>query len=239
MIRTRQDLRNLIRRTGFDVVRFRGDFAQHQQHLLRSRGIDALADVGANEGQYASRARLIGYRRSIVSFEPSPIAAGRLQDRARSDSRWTVHSVAIGAVNARTQLNVSANSVSSSLLEMTEAHERAEPRSAYVSTVTVSVRPLDDFADQLGARVWLKIDVQGGEMAVLDGAARVLESTEVIQAELSLTELYRTAPTALELLTRLASAGFRLVNIERGFTDPASGALLQADGLFVRDGSGQ
>lgn len=233
MSRVKESLRRLARQSGWDVVRFRGDFARHQLHLLETRQIGVVADVGANEGQYASRLRLLGYGGPIVSFEPYPTAARRLRQQAKKDGRWTVHEVAVDRAPGQKTLNISANSVSSSLLQMTGRHIAADPHSDYVDRVDVQAEPLDAFIDDLEGCIWLKIDVQGGERGVLEGATKVLERTEVIQAELSLVELYRHAPTALELITELAAMGFDMVNVEPGFTDRESGALLQADGLFL------
>nr|MDQ6949784.1 FkbM family methyltransferase [Actinomycetota bacterium] len=203
-------------------------------HLLSARSIAVLADVGANEGQYALRLRALGYEGPIVSFEPSPEAVSVLRHRAAADGRWVVNEAAIGAGHGRKSLHVSGNSVSSSLLEMTDRHLAAEPAAAYVATIDVDLQPLDAFCERLAGPLWLKIDVQGAERAVLAGAERVLRHTEVIQAELSLVEVYHGAPTALELVSELSARGFDLVDIERGFADGGTGALLQADGLFLR-----
>jgi hypothetical protein len=38
-------------------------------------------------------------------------------------------------------------------------------------------------------------------------------------------------------LVGLEARGFRLAGLEPGFEDPATGELLQADGIFVREGA--
>ena len=233
----RERIRSLVRSTGWDVVRFRGDFARHQQHLLEHADIECVVDVGANEGQYGMRLRRLGFRGDIVSFEPIPAASAILRRRCENDVRWTAHEVAIGDRSGTVALHLSGNSVSSSLLDITPRHVGAEGTSAYVGDVSVAIEPLDSYLALLPERLWLKVDVQGAEVAVLRGAELVLKRTHLIQIEMSLVELYRGAPTLLGLQTHLDQLGFDLIDVERGFTESESGALLQLDGLFGRRGT--
>ena len=66
----------------------------------------------------------------------------------------------------------------------------------------------------------LKIDTQGFELPVLRGAEGILQHVELIQAELSLVELYEGQAGYLELLNHLAEIGFMPWMFLPGFTDP-------------------
>jgi FkbM family methyltransferase len=206
--------------------------------LLRTRGITLVLDVGANEGQYAQRVRAAGYRGRIVSFEPLAEAFARLERNAAADPAWEARRLALGDRDGEARLNVAANTTSSSLLPMRERHVRSAPQSAYVGTATVPAARLDSIWDtvaRLGERAWLKLDVQGYEPAVLDGAEVALGGVDVVQAELALVPLYEGDVPWRQLVDRLADRGFRLAGLEAGFEDPDTGELLQADGIFVRD----
>ena len=82
--------------------------------------------------------------------------------------------------------------------------------------------------------VCLKADVQGYEKFVLEGAIETLKSTRVIEVELSFFPLYEASPLFIDMAEYLKKIDFSLVSIEPVFTDPKTGYLLQADGIFVR-----
>jgi FkbM family methyltransferase len=208
--------------------------------LFRSSSFSFVVDVGANTGQYGLLIRSCGYRGPIVSFEPLPKAHAELVARAAPDPHWTVADrSALGAAEAQMTINVAGNSVSSSLLDMGARHLGAAPHSAFVATEAVPVVALDDCieryvdADQNG---FLKIDTQGYEIEVLRGAHRCLSSRiAVVQTELSLVELYAGQPMMLDVCNFLKQYNFNLRQIIPGLKDPASGRLLQLDGVFFKD----
>jgi hypothetical protein len=72
---------------------------------------------------------------------------------------------------------------------------------------------------------------------VLAGAGAVLERATALQVELSLVPLYAGAPTLRRMLGLCEDAGFELHGLVPGFHDPASGRLLQMDGLFLKSGA--
>lgn len=229
-----------LRRFGVDVIRYpgRGTAIGRRLRLLRHFGITVVLDVGANDGGYARELRRAGYQGQIVSFEPLPDAFAALSALAANDERWQVLNVALGEARRPATLHVAANSVSSSMLRVLPRHLSAAPDSRYVRDVDVELRPLDDvFTDlvDVGDRPFLKIDAQGYEGRILDGAASVLPRVHGVQLELSTVPLYGDAPTLCELVGRLESAGFALMGVEPGFSDPGNGRMLQLDGLFFRE----
>ena len=86
--------------------------------LARYR-VDCVVDVGANRGQTGRRLRRLGYRGSIVSFEPVPRAFEELAREAANDRAWSVHQLALGREDGTTTMNVVPGTLSS-LREPTE-----------------------------------------------------------------------------------------------------------------------
>lgn len=206
--------------------------------LLDFHKIDTILDVGANDGGYGELLRKGGYGGAILSFEPLADAYEKLLCATAGDKRWHVAPrMAIGATNGEIEINISGNSTSSSILPMKALHESAAPQSRYVGTETVPVRSLDEFAhpvlDQAHA-ILLKIDTQGYEMPVLDGATRLLERVVGVQIELSLAPLYDGQKLFLEVIDWLALRGFELWSVIPGFVDSNSGRMLQMDGVFFK-----
>jgi FkbM family methyltransferase len=229
-------LRRMLRRFGVDVVRYdeRRSSDLRRLYLLSRYGVEVVLDVGANDGSYAAGLRAFGFRGRIVSFEPQAAAYERLAHRALSDPLWECRPVAVGAAAGVVALNISANSSSSSLLEMESRHVAAAPTSRYVAKEQATMISLDE--SQLlepGERALLTADVQGFELEVLRGSERTLEQVELVEVELSLVPLYAGAPLLPEVYEHLRERGFALVGLEPVLLDPA-GAVLQLDGLFAR-----
>lgn len=207
--------------------------------MLHQRGLSTVLDVGANDGGYATDLLAAGYRGAVISFEPIPDCYQTLLEKtAKHAPRWTVGPrVALSNEDATATFHLAGNSVSSSLLTMTDEHTSAAPASATVGTLEVTTKRLDTVLPQLGllGHLFLKLDVQGAEQLVLEGAADALRGPiRGVQLEMSLEELYSGQSTARALDDTLRAAGFACWDMVPGFRDPKSHRLLQYDGVYFR-----
>ncbi|MBI5717036.1 MAG: FkbM family methyltransferase [Burkholderiales bacterium] len=236
----KHSLKMAARQFGLDVSRYNAVESAEARlfALLKTHRIDTVIDVGANDGGYGSLLRRGGFEGAILSFEPLQEAHARLVAAAQADPRWFVHARgALGAVNGEVQIHVAGNSASSSILPMHETHEKAAPESKYVGVQQVPVRRLDEIRHEVldkAGRTLLKVDTQGYEMPVLQGAERLLPRIAGVQLELSLTRLYEGQVLYLEMIQWLQARGFELWNVIPGFIDPVSARMLQFDGVFFR-----
>jgi FkbM family methyltransferase len=230
--------RRFAHQLGLEVVRYDGRrfVARKRIDVIRAAGVNVVLDVGAGIGQFVDWLRDEGYEGRIVSFEPVTETFARLQRGASADSSLTCVNLALAERNGEAVVNVAGNLWSSSLLPMTPEHEAAAPASAYVREEDVRLARLDSL-DLLRPedRAYLKIDVQGAEAAVLDGAAGVFDQIVAAELELSLVELYEGQELLPALQERMRAQGFALVWLgESIFRDPASDEILAVDGIFVR-----
>jgi len=199
--------------------------------------IDTVLDVGANVGQFASELRQGGFKGRIVSFEPLSEAYAILCKKAKNDSGWLIHSRgALGNQDGETTINVAGNSVSSSILDMNKSHSSAAQESAYTGSETINIQKIDSIADQYlsNNKTFLKIDTQGFESQILDGAVNTLPDIQGILLETSLIELYKGEVLWQDMINRLEKDGFTIWSIERGFTDSQNGRTLQCDVVFFK-----
>lgn len=203
--------------------------------ILNHFGISKLYDVGANTGQFASTMRGLGYTEEIVSFEPLSSAYEQLLKNAATDKKWTCENFALGDEEIIAEINISGNSYSSSMLSMRQEHIDYDPNSSYIGTEKIQIKTLDSvFTNYSNTddKVWLKIDTQGFEKQVIEGALNSLSKITILQLEISLTSLYEEEPLFDELYPYIIEKGFELYTIENGIRDLKNGRLLQIDCLF-------
>lgn len=231
-------LKKAIHEAGYKLIRLEDEPNRRRIKIMRYHGIQTVIDVGANVGSYGAELRETGYSGRIISFEPTSQAYEQLAARAKADRSWSVVNAAIGERDGVVTVNVAANRAeSSSLLPMMELHERCAPYARYVSTETVRLMTLSDaLPGDIGEqdKVMLKIDAQGYEYMILQGALKILPKVELIECELSLVPLYVGQLLLPEMLSVLKSLGFEPVQFMPAFTDPLSGHNLQVDGIFAK-----
>jgi len=184
----------------------------HLKALLRALKINFVIDVGANIGHFASELRGMGYRGFICSFEPIERAFLSLQAEFGCDPLWRGYQVALGNENARRTMHVyPQRTFMSSLLS-----PRGTPTG--LEKEEVSVRRLDGLFEEMLSpvaepRILLKLDTQGFDLRVFEGAAGCIGEIRGLQSELSVVPSYEGMPSYLEALSAYEHAGFQLLNL--------------------------
>lgn len=221
-----------------DVVRVSGQYTlkAHIATVIEKYGIDAIIDVGANEGDFGSLMRGIGFKGEIFSFEPVAEAFGILASRAINDDKWHAYDFALGSEAGVSQINVSRFSQFSSILSANEYGNSWENMQVEHQQAIV-IKTLDQcFSEGIihgGKRYLLKMDTQGYDLEVFKGAKDSLSSVCCMLSELSLIPLYEGMPNYLESLAIYAGEGFSA----SGFypiTRHQNLALNEVDCMFVR-----
>ena len=231
-------IRKLFRKVNsIRLNHFSGSILKTRVRHLEKYNIKVLLDVGANRGQFAYYTRKAGYKNKIISFEPLLSAYEILNVFTRNDANWEAVNMALGNREGSIDINISANSYSSSILEMMPEHLRIAPQSAFVGKQAVEMYRLDNVIDRYTKDLnttFLKIDTQGFEKNILEGAENCLKQIKGMQLELSFIELYKGEALFFEMLKFVCDKGFTLYTIEPGIYDKNSGQLLQVDAIFYR-----
>jgi FkbM family methyltransferase len=214
-------------------------FSRQLVQVASDLKLDLVLDVGANEGQFARELFWAGYGGRIVSFEPQSEVHVLLSAAARGQDRWTVAPpLALGADAGTLKLAVFNRTDMSSFLPATELAGRAIPELTQTGSIDVPVARLDDLFDdhvRVGERVLLKLDTQGYEREILNGAEAVLPKIPAVLLELSASPLYAGQPGYLQLLNMLESQGFRLWHLSPGYFCKRTHRLLDFDALLVSE----
>jgi FkbM family methyltransferase len=180
-------------------------------HFVRLVGPGAtVIDIGAHAGYYTLLASILaGDSGSVWAFEPDPINARFLRDHMNVNHRRNVHVEELAVSDARG---------SARFRHGTGSGTGRLDRDGDLDVGTVR---LDDFCREHAIRPSaLKIDVEGGELAVLDGAAEVIESTRPV---IFLSTHSRAGHE--ECLRRLRALGYTFQPIGAGGIDDAREVL--------------
>ena len=187
-------------------------------HLIRhlvAPGTTAL-DIGCSIGIYA--AEMARYADKVIAFEANPAVAQFA--RAVAPRNVEVVNVALSSAPGRATLKIPRNPKGATIDELATIEPGNPLHAGDAATTEVEMKRLDDFA--IANCSFIKIDVEGHEEAVLDGAAALIASQRpvlMIELDESLNKgaLARLAAryAALELsrlfpLTRQAAPGQRI-----------------------------
>jgi FkbM family methyltransferase len=168
-----------------------------------------LIDVGANKGQFSLVARSLFPQIEIHAFEP--LERERKLLASVVSQPINIYATALGETEGEATFFVTSRADSSSLLKPGNG-QKAAYGVTLSSTISVPVSRLDDVLDpaKLPRPIFLKADVQGGELAVFKGATKCISSLGAIYCEASFEELYDGQPLVDEVVSFLNKAGFHL-----------------------------
>jgi FkbM family methyltransferase len=198
-----------------------------QAENLRAFGFApaTLIDVGAGDG---TRAIYEAFPDShLVLIEPLVEFERDLEDLVRRRGAEYVATAVGDAVGTATLRVNPGNLFMSSLLQASSLPETGpELRSIPVTT-------LDALLEERGWKppFGLKLDAEGFEHRVIAGGRRVLEDTDFVIAEISLSKRFEESCTSKELIGLLGSCGFEVADILHAGPSPLG---VHADALFAR-----
>lgn len=182
-----------------------------------------IVDVGVADGTLELYRHFPGSKLALVEpieeFQPSI-------DAILAKLPGTVHYVAAGPEDG--DVSFAVDSAVASL------HNAKLATGGRAVARTVPMRRLDTILPNVEAPVLLKIDVEGFELGVVDGASELMTSVEVAILE---TRLIRTAEGGAifsEVCSHMAARGFEVYDIIDMIARPLDGALTLCDVVFVR-----
>lgn len=212
----------------------------HLKRIFEKYEVDCVFDVGANSGQYARMLReKVGYRGSIISFEPIPALSEALRMQARYDPLWEIYTIALSKSDGEASFNIMSDNQFSSLQPpMSNLDDRFKNSNSVTDRITVALSRLDSLFnnlrdEKLFSRPYLKIDTQGHDLSVISGAKTCLSQFIGVQSELSIVSLYEAAPRFDLVINEMERLGFGL----SGFVPNNAGhfpRLIEMDGIFLR-----
>lgn len=210
----------IARLFGYELIRRKrqATLDSHIIQLISHCRVDLVLDVGANIGRFGKKLRQEGYRSEIHSFEPVHQTFEVLQKESRNDDLWHGHKLALGDARGRQSINITASSDFSSFLDPNSFGREQYKEVSLSRKETVEVSTIDDFlAAHIGnvdqKRIFLKMDTQGYDLKVFDGARRSLPHIVCMLSELSLIPIYAGMPHYLQALRHYEDHGFAITGL--------------------------
>jgi FkbM family methyltransferase len=231
----RQLLKKLAYQTfksvGLDIPRpgMRTTLAGVLDHLLKlDFKPQTVIDVGVAYGTFELYEKFPEASHLLV--EPLSEFEGVLQDICRKYRAQYVVAAA-GDKPGKLVINVHPELEGTSLFKESEG-SRADGVPRDIPVVT-----LDDVCGEKNFQgpYMIKVDVQGAELQVLEGAKQILKETEVILLEVSLFQFMVNGPQLYEVVSYMKERGFVVYDIFGGHNRPLDGALAQIDMAFVKE----
>jgi FkbM family methyltransferase len=214
--------------------------------LILGRGLHCLIDGGAHFGETALNFADEFPDALIFSFEPTPEAFEELRRNTTCYPNIKLINACLGEKNGTAILHVNNDTQTNSLLETAKESSRwvASELAMEKTTAEVPVYALDDFVpEQINRPVdLLKLDVQGYEQKVLQGAARLLgrAAFPLIYLEICYVPQYRGQTSLPDLYGLLYGYGYRLVSTYPSEFDARSYRYrVGGDLLFVHESYGK
>ena len=175
---------------------------EHLRQIFRLCNIDCVIDVGANKGQFGKLIRRqVGFTGPILSFEPVAATFAELKKASHGDSAWQCFNIALGALTDRIPINVTNSDSFSSFLPP-RAVSGFVGSNAIISTQECAIERLDEWIEDQGipySRCYLKLDTQGFDLNVLQGATGIIDRIPALQTELSFVPIYDSMPDFREI----------------------------------------
>ena len=212
-------------------------YAEDWVQILRFVGPEEpvfLVDVGAHDGAFTAEFLRCWAEARAVCLEPAGAAYGRLRERFRNDPRVACLNHAISDRDEEGELNVYAESALNSFHRYAPAYEAAHSP-GIARTERVSRRTLASAVTLPPERVVIvKIDVQGHEVPVVEGARRWFRDVDVVLCEVSFAPMYEgPVPSFVHVASRLSQQDLWPIAFQT-WGDTISSYAFERDVLFVK-----
>jgi FkbM family methyltransferase len=203
--------------------------------LLPMQQVKTIFDVGANFGQSAVGFRKAYPNATIYSFEPFEGAYSTLCETVADDSNVKTFQLALSNEPGETTFYINNSDANHSLLPQdSDGHIWADID--HVDQQTLRAESIDNFCNANGIDHidLLKVDTEGGDLKVLEGAQELLrqQKIDVVYVEILFVPIFAGQGAFHEVCAHMDSLGYNLFDLfdHRYAKD---GRLKLSNALFV------
>ena len=194
--------------------------------LSRRIQVNGVIDIGVADGTPELYGAFPASRHAYLLVEADPHYEKNVRDLAAAfDGAYEL--AFAGAIHSKAVFNVYADHRKSSLF-INKKQGRAD------HTIDVAVAPLDSMvaSHRIPPPYVVKIDAEGAERDVIQGAHETLAQAKAVVLEASVAKKFDGAPEFADLVAAMHARGFSVFDILAGSN--RNGTLYQVDLVFVR-----
>lgn len=184
-----------------------------QYKWLKKFKLGTFIDVGAYTGEDSKVVNHLFPNAKIYAFEPD-VSNYEIIKRSIRIKNFELFDIALSNKKGITTFYSHPLSALSSLLRISKIKVLDEPY-VYQKTKNYSVKTntLDNVLGKkkLKGKVLLKIDTQGAENLILDGAIKILKKVDLIHIETCMAEIYENQSDFSKIYSMLTKNGFTFV----------------------------
>ena len=191
-------LKDLLLKAGayykINQIRFRHNQRDISQKAFYTTIIghdDLVFDVGANVGQRSAIFSQLA--RMVVAFEPQPQCITHLRSRFKFKPNVKIEPIALSATGGDAIIYQSSSHDLSSMSPefIQNVGKQLFSKETWDETITIPTRTLDQMIATYGVPRFIKIDVEGFELSVLNGLSCPVEMLSFEFTPLTITEAKR------------------------------------------------
>jgi len=174
--------------------------------------INTLVDCGSNKGQFGIILFSIFNYKKYISFDPiiKPLVFNEYLNNKRVSSLH--NQVALSNISSSKPFFLTTREDSSSLKKTIKNSKLYFADVDYNKTINVNVKTLDSYESLIknspSPRI-IKIDVQGSELDLINGASKTLKYFEYIFIEISFKQIYLDVGNPKDIFFKLSEKGFQ------------------------------
>ena len=205
-----------------------------------------IFDVGAHNGNSIERYLEIFSNPIIHSFEPNPATFKIMESKYSSLTNIKLNNFALGDKSEVKDFNIFEKNDTSSFLKLNDS-EWVNVRSKQLGIdkkkflkeeIKVEVQTLDEYVERNNIEQIdvLKLDTQGYEKNILDGAQKTLKKKviKIIETEIILDEVYSNYLTFTDIEKNLINNNYRLIALEdMNFTNLIEGYMFAFNAIYI------
>lgn len=204
------------------------------KRFLLKNNLNGILDIGCFKGHTIDRFLDISPL-PIYGFEPTLESFNICKNRLQNCKQVQLFNLALSDCTGTSNFHLNNNPQTNSLLTATV--DSGPLDSHYLkNTTTIQTITLDDWANinKLKGRFFIKADVQGAEMKILNGA-HMFFSNQVsgFFSEVGLSECYKNQSYLFEIHEKVKNYGFELFNLYPTMTN-REGRAIQCDALWLK-----
>ena len=224
----KKSVQKILGSLGYEIQKknFSNNFEILAKLINKTENIN-IFDVGANEGRWIDSANEFFKKPNIHAFEPSEKEFQILKEKYSEERNIVLNNFALGEMEDEQYFNINYKGGLNSFYDVNQNtnwfRRQQNNKKVFNENFTlkkqkVSINTIDNYLISKNIEFIdiVKIDTQGYEPKVLEGALNALKSKKIqtILAEIIISDIYKSNVSFFELEKNLINNGYKLISLD-------------------------